>query len=59
MRELFQPFRRVTAVSAKVEGSGLGLYIVKQLLERMNGSVAVRSTPGVGSCFMVRLPRPA
>lgn len=59
VRELFQPFRRVTAVSAKVEGSGLGLYIVKQLLERMNGSVAVRSTPGVGSCFMVRLPRPA
>lgn len=55
--ELFQPFRRVASVSARVEGSGLGLYIVKQLVERMNGSVSVRSELGVGSCFTVRLPK--
>ncbi|MGQ0599691.1 ATP-binding protein [Aquabacterium sp.] len=54
---LFQPFRRIAAASVGVEGSGLGLYIVKQLVERMGGSVAVSSKPGVGSRFTVCLPR--
>lgn len=54
---LFQPFRRIAAASVGVEGSGLGLYIVKQLVERMGGSVAVNSKPGVGSRFTVCLPR--
>ena len=54
--ELFQAFRRVGSVSSKVEGSGLGLYIVKQLVERMQGSVEVSSELGVGSRFTVRLP---
>jgi len=54
--ELFQAFRRVTSVSSKVEGSGLGLYIVRQLVERMQGSVSVSSELGVGSRFSVRLP---
>ena len=53
---LFQPFQRVPMASAKVEGTGLGLYIVRQLVERMHGSVGVRSEPGVGSCFTVTLP---
>ncbi|MDE2401256.1 MAG: PAS domain-containing protein [Burkholderiales bacterium] len=53
---LFHPFKRVQASTAHAEGTGLGLYIVKQLAERMNGSVAVRSELGVGSCFTVRLP---
>ncbi len=55
-RELFQPFRRVAAVSARVEGTGLGLYIVKQLVERMGGSVSVCSEADVGSRFTVCLP---
>ncbi|MBI5924278.1 MAG: hypothetical protein HY836_01650 [Aquabacterium sp.] len=55
--ELFHPFRRVQAMSAKVEGSGLGLYIVKQLVERMGGSVTVSSELNVGSRFTVRLPK--
>jgi PAS domain S-box-containing protein len=54
--ELFQAFRRVTSVSSKVEGSGLGLYIVRQLVERMQGSVDVSSELGVGSRFTVKLP---
>jgi signal transduction histidine kinase len=53
---LFQPFQRVPMASAKVEGTGLGLYIVRQLVERMRGSVDLRSEPGVGSCFTVTLP---
>ncbi|HEX5356327.1 MAG TPA: ATP-binding protein [Aquabacterium sp.] len=55
--ELFHPFSRVQAMSAKVEGTGLGLYIVKQLVERMGGSVTVSSELNVGSRFTVRLPK--
>ena len=55
--ELFQPFKRPTQGSAHIEGTGLGLYIVRQLLQRMHGSVTVRSEAGQGSCFTLRLPR--
>ncbi|WP_290643490.1 sensor histidine kinase KdpD [Aquabacterium sp.] len=54
---LFHPFQRVQAMSAKVEGTGLGLYIVKQLVERMGGQVTVSSELNVGSRFVVRLPK--
>lgn len=53
--ELFQPFKRVNP-SAHIEGTGLGLYIVKQLVERMSGEVQVRSESGKGSQFTVTLP---
>lgn len=56
---LFHPFHRVQAMSAKVEGTGLGLYIVKQLVERMGGQVTVSSELNVGSRFEVRLPKAA
>lgn len=54
---LFQPFRRTPAALAHAEGTGLGLYIVKQLVERMQGQVSLDSQAGVGSRFTVRLPR--
>lgn len=38
-------------------GTGLGLALVKELIETMGGSVAVESALGVGSCFTLRLPR--
>ncbi len=37
-------------------GTGLGLALVKELIEAMGGSVAVESAPGAGSCFTLRLP---
>ncbi|MED5619390.1 sensor histidine kinase [Ideonella sp. BN130291] len=54
--ELFQPFRRLAATAGQVEGTGLGLFIVKSLLERMNGSIELESTWGEGSRFTVVLP---
>jgi CheY-like chemotaxis protein len=38
-------------------GSGLGMSVVKQLLNLMNGDVVVESTPGVGSLFTVNIPQ--
>ena len=53
--QLFQPFKRVASTAGQMEGTGLGLYIVKQLVEHMNGRVEVRSQKGQGSTFSIRL----
>jgi hypothetical protein len=55
LRHLFEPFNRLGADRGTVEGTGIGLAIVKALVERMGGSIGVRSTPGQGSVFEVSL----
>jgi len=40
----------------EIPGIGLGLYLARVLVEGMNGSIEVRSQPGVGSAFILRLP---
>ena len=54
---IFQPFAREknTTVSG-IGGTGLGMAIVKNLVELMNGNVYVESEPGKGSTFMVQIP---
>ena len=53
---IFGRFERA-ASSRNYGGIGLGLWIVKQLVDAFGGSVAVDSRPGLGSEFTVELPR--
>lgn len=53
---IFGMFER--ASPANVPGTGIGLAIVKKAVERMGGSVGLRSVLDRGSCFWVELPRP-
>ncbi len=50
--QIFKPFEQLQ----NRPGSGLGLSIVKYLVEKMDGGITLESTPGVGSCFKVVLP---
>lgn len=52
---LFSQFRRLKG-SAKIEGTGLGLFIVKTIIEAHKGSVQAESEGGQGSTFTVRVP---
>jgi len=52
-------FRASTAQNAAVQGTGLGLTIVKQIVERHGGAVSLQSAPGVGTTVYVELPTTA
>jgi signal transduction histidine kinase/ActR/RegA family two-component response regulator len=57
---LFRPFAQAEASTARrYGGTGLGLFICRNLAEMMGGQISAESTPGHGSTFRVRLPLPA
>merc|ERR1711964_183795 len=54
--ELFEPFNRLDAEYGTIEGTGIGLAITRELVERMSGCIGVDSQPGEGSTFWFTLP---
>jgi CheY-like chemotaxis protein len=54
---LFEPFNRLGIEREGIEGTGIGLAIVKTLVTHMGGAIHVDSEPGRGSTFEVLLPR--
>ena len=59
LAQVFEPFVRGTAAGGNAStGTGLGLTIARMLTGLMGGELSVRSTPGQGSCFTVRLYLP-
>lgn len=64
MEKIFIPFFSTKAVSAAEAGdnpvgTGLGLHTCAEIIKSYGGALAVRSQPGQGTCFTVRIPMPA
>jgi signal transduction histidine kinase len=56
-KRIFEKFTRLDpGLSRGVGGTGLGLYITRELVTRMGGTISVDSAPGEGSTFTVELP---
>lgn len=55
--QLFQPFNRLGREhDSRVQGTGLGLVVVKQMIEALRGRIQVNSRPNVGTTFVVEWP---
>ena len=55
---LFRPFERLGQETGPIEGTGIGLMITKELVERMGGEIHFESREGEGTTFFVYLPAP-
>jgi len=56
LRVLFRPFGRGRPADARAEGTGMGPYIVKRIVEGHEGRIEVESELGHGSTFRIHLP---
>ncbi|MBD3609674.1 MAG: response regulator [Gammaproteobacteria bacterium] len=54
--QLFEPFNRLGINTSEVEGSGIGLTLVRSFVEQMDAQLGIESTVGEGSCFYIQLP---
>jgi len=57
LRDLYQPFNRLGADQAEIDGTGIGLVISKRLTEMMGGQLELDTREGAGALFTLRLPR--
>lgn len=53
LNKLFLKFQRVHDLEANIEGSGIGLFLVKRIIDNAGGKIEVESKEGNGSCFKV------
>ncbi|MFL2773275.1 MAG: ATP-binding protein [bacterium] len=57
MKEFFEHFYRIdVARSRKLSRTGLGLSIVKNIIQDHQGLISLTSTPGEGSTFLIQIP---
>ena len=56
LERLFTPFERLGAAHGPIKGTGLGLAVSKQLVEKMGGQMRVTSESGSGTTFWLELP---
>ena len=54
--KIFEPFQRAASIAQTIPGLGLGLYVVKMIVDGHGGRVHVESQPGEGARFVVELP---
>ena len=60
LRRIYDPFERVSSTTvSKIEGTGLGMSIVKRIIDVMGGTIAIESAPGKGTEVLIRIPLPA
>ncbi|MBK9054325.1 MAG: response regulator [Chloroflexi bacterium] len=58
LERIFQPFEQVSEVARRVEGTGLGLTISQQIMQKMSSQLQVKSEPGHGSTFWFEVTLP-
>ncbi len=57
LQRIFTPFERVSSSTiSKIEGTGLGMSIVKKLIDAMDGTISIDSALGVGTTVSIRIP---
>jgi signal transduction histidine kinase len=56
LARLFEPFQRAPSARKVAHGLGLGLWVVRRIVEAHGGHIRVESQPGEGSTFSIRLP---
>ncbi|MDX1584933.1 MAG: ATP-binding protein, partial [Thermoanaerobaculia bacterium] len=56
LERIFERFHRVKKDEANAKGTGLGLYITKQIVEMHGGTIEVESQPGEGTTFAIEIP---
>ena len=57
LQRIFEPFQRVGRARDQIPGTGLGLSVVRRIVQAHGGEIRVVSEPGLGSTFEVRLDR--